>query len=198
MRRLRPMLPRQARRRGQWPHPFPPRSRASSSESGSCRCSDYPHRNRRVPDCIRLTPESVRSIRWLPPTCAYRLVAEGKDLMWWHPLHLRLTGDGPRGRCFRARAHRRLPGRCAVGGLSRIRRSMAGTRAKTGTPEGRRVNRTTLALGDPSGFDLQRSAARRARQYLAPVPNFSRRAALAMARPAVASERGRAGRDYRG
>ncbi|HWG04970.1 MAG TPA: YcgN family cysteine cluster protein [Beijerinckiaceae bacterium] len=55
-------------------------------DSGSCRCSDYAHRSRRVPDCIRLTPETVRSIRWLPPTCAYRLVAEGKDLMWWHPL----------------------------------------------------------------------------------------------------------------
>jgi hypothetical protein len=55
-------------------------------ESGTCRCSDYVHRRRRVPDCVQLTPQAVRSIPWLPPTCAYRLVAEGKDLMWWHPL----------------------------------------------------------------------------------------------------------------
>lgn len=55
-------------------------------ELGTCRCSDYAHRSRRVPDCVRLTPQTVRAIPWLPPTCAYRLVAEGKDLMWWHPL----------------------------------------------------------------------------------------------------------------
>ena len=37
-------------------------------------------------DCIRLEPESARRLSWLPPTCAYRLVAEGKDLPHWHPL----------------------------------------------------------------------------------------------------------------
>jgi len=52
----------------------------------SCRCSDYANRFRRVPDCVRLTPKVVREADWLPPTCAYRLVAEGKDLPWWHPL----------------------------------------------------------------------------------------------------------------
>jgi hypothetical protein len=51
-----------------------------------CRCADYANRRRRVPDCVKLTPKAVRSISWLPPTCAYRLVAEGKDLFWWHPL----------------------------------------------------------------------------------------------------------------
>jgi uncharacterized cysteine cluster protein YcgN (CxxCxxCC family) len=39
---------------------------------------------------VRLTPEAVRSLRWLPPTCAYRLLAEGRDLYWWHPL---VSGD---------------------------------------------------------------------------------------------------------
>jgi uncharacterized protein len=34
----------------------------------------------------RLTPEKVRAIPWLPSTCAYRLVAEGHDLYWWHHL----------------------------------------------------------------------------------------------------------------
>lgn len=54
-----------------------------------CRCRDYRNRSRRVPDCVRLTPEAVREIPWLPPTCAYRLVHEGRDLPAWHPL---LTG----------------------------------------------------------------------------------------------------------
>ena len=52
----------------------------------TCRCSDYADRQRQVPDCIRLTPEQADQFRWLPPTCAYRLVAEGKDLLPWHPL----------------------------------------------------------------------------------------------------------------
>lgn len=55
-------------------------------DSKSCRCSDYAHRQAKVKDCVRLTPRNVRRLKWLPPTCAYRLVAEGKDLAWWHPL----------------------------------------------------------------------------------------------------------------
>ena len=55
-------------------------------DAGLCRCTDYEHRLERVDDCVRLTPENVRTITWLPSTCAYRLVAEGKDLFWWHPL----------------------------------------------------------------------------------------------------------------
>jgi uncharacterized cysteine cluster protein YcgN (CxxCxxCC family) len=43
-----------------------------------------------VPDCVQLTPENVPEIEWLPPTCGYRLVNEGRDLNWWHPL---LSGD---------------------------------------------------------------------------------------------------------
>ncbi|MCW5695245.1 MAG: YcgN family cysteine cluster protein [Bauldia sp.] len=59
-------------------------------DEGTCRCADYAHRSEAVPTCIQLTPEKVRSIAWLPPTCAYRLVAEGRDLYWWHPL---VSGD---------------------------------------------------------------------------------------------------------
>jgi uncharacterized cysteine cluster protein YcgN (CxxCxxCC family) len=40
----------------------------------------------KVPDCVRLTPTNVRSLNWLPPSCGYKLVAEGRDLYWWHPL----------------------------------------------------------------------------------------------------------------
>jgi uncharacterized cysteine cluster protein YcgN (CxxCxxCC family) len=56
----------------------------------SCRCRDYAHRHERVPDCLPLTAENVPTLNWLPPTCAYRLVAEGRDLYWWHPL---VSGD---------------------------------------------------------------------------------------------------------
>jgi uncharacterized cysteine cluster protein YcgN (CxxCxxCC family) len=52
----------------------------------TCRCTDYAHRQARVPDCVRLTPRNVRRLTWLPPTCGYRLVAEGRALAWWHPL----------------------------------------------------------------------------------------------------------------
>jgi uncharacterized cysteine cluster protein YcgN (CxxCxxCC family) len=56
----------------------------------SCRCSDYSSRSKLVPDCEVLSPDKVRTLTWLPPSCAYRLVAEGHDLYWWHPL---VSGD---------------------------------------------------------------------------------------------------------
>ncbi len=59
-------------------------------DNSTCRCGDYANRSDRVPDCERLTPDKVRTLTWLPPTCAYRLVAEGRDLYWWHPL---VSGD---------------------------------------------------------------------------------------------------------
>jgi uncharacterized cysteine cluster protein YcgN (CxxCxxCC family) len=55
-------------------------------DEGSCACASYATRRKKVRDCIKLTPKTVRSIRWLPKTCAYRLVAEGRPLENWHPL----------------------------------------------------------------------------------------------------------------
>ena len=55
-------------------------------ELGSCRCNNYAERTLMVPDCIELLPTNLSVLRWLPPTCAYRLINEGKDLYWWHPL----------------------------------------------------------------------------------------------------------------
>jgi len=54
------------------------------------RCSDYPHRQARVPDCLRLTPRLATTLPWLPATCAYRLRAAGQSLPGWHYL---LSGD---------------------------------------------------------------------------------------------------------
>ena len=54
------------------------------------RCKDYKHRHAYVPDCVRLTPEKLKELEWLPSTCAYRLLADGEPLPEWHPL---ITGD---------------------------------------------------------------------------------------------------------
>lgn len=50
------------------------------------QCTDYRHRRAHVPECVRLTPESVGGIDWLPATCAYRLRAAGEPLPEWHYL----------------------------------------------------------------------------------------------------------------
>jgi len=53
---------------------------------GTCRCGDYARRKKKVPDCVILTPKNVGELKWMPATCAYRLVNEGKDLFPWHHL----------------------------------------------------------------------------------------------------------------
>lgn len=53
---------------------------------GTCKCSDYANRQTQVPDCLQLTPENLPETTWLPPTCAYKLIADKQDLPWWHPL----------------------------------------------------------------------------------------------------------------
>jgi uncharacterized cysteine cluster protein YcgN (CxxCxxCC family) len=56
----------------------------------TCRCTRYRERRALVPDCVALTPASVHRFHWMPGTCAYRLLAEGKPLPHWHPL---ISGD---------------------------------------------------------------------------------------------------------
>jgi len=59
-------------------------------DPATCRCSDYANRHTIVGDCVAIDADAVRSLSWLPPTCAYRLRNEGRDLPWWHPL---VSGD---------------------------------------------------------------------------------------------------------
>jgi len=56
----------------------------------TCRCKDYQHRSEGVSDCLVLNPELLKEINWLPESCAYRRLAEGRDVAWWHPL---VSGD---------------------------------------------------------------------------------------------------------
>ena len=53
---------------------------------GTARCSNYAERQRHVANCVQLRPQDIAAYNWLPPTCAYRLVAAGKPLPPWHHL----------------------------------------------------------------------------------------------------------------
>jgi uncharacterized cysteine cluster protein YcgN (CxxCxxCC family) len=57
---------------------------------GRCRCTHYANRSTLVPSCLTLTLELIPQLSWMPATCAYRLIAEDKDLPSWHPL---VSGD---------------------------------------------------------------------------------------------------------
>ena len=59
-------------------------------DTETCRCVSYDDRKRFVPDCQILTTKNIKRLSWLPRTCAYRLIADGEDLYWWHPL---VSGD---------------------------------------------------------------------------------------------------------
>ncbi len=59
-------------------------------DTNSCRCTDYSARAKLVSSCLVLSADEPDTFHWLPGSCAYRRLAEGKDLPEWHPL---LTGD---------------------------------------------------------------------------------------------------------
>ncbi|MCH8335199.1 MAG: YcgN family cysteine cluster protein [Proteobacteria bacterium] len=59
-------------------------------DTETCRCTDYAARAKKVADCLVLSAGEPETFHWLPGSCAYRRLAEGKDLPEWHPLR---TGD---------------------------------------------------------------------------------------------------------
>ena len=75
-------------------------------DSDACRCTCYAERTRIVPDCVQLRPDNLDELKWMPPTCAYRLLHEGKPLPSWHPLvsgnshSVHSAGISVRGRCI--------------------------------------------------------------------------------------------------
>ena len=99
-------------------------------DAGLCACKDYANRSDLVPDCVRLTPANVRTLNWLPPSCGYKLVAEGRDLYWWHPLDFGRSQYGARGRRVGARAGAGHRERDRGRRPRRSHRAMAGALAK--------------------------------------------------------------------
>jgi uncharacterized cysteine cluster protein YcgN (CxxCxxCC family) len=113
-------------------------------DTKACRCTDYAHRTKRVRDCLSLTPRRAENLKWLPPSCAYRRLAEGKPLSWWHPLvsgdpeTVHAAGVSVRGRVFareRELPRAAYPGRIVEwptqGVKARGRRKKSGRRAKS-------------------------------------------------------------------
>ena len=79
-------------------------------DTTTCRCTDYARRQRKIPDCVTLTPEMMPEVKdWLPPTCAYRRLYEKKPLPAWHPLRtgrqesVMEAGISASGRCISER-----------------------------------------------------------------------------------------------
>ena len=75
----------------------------------NCRCTAYETRSKLVPECVVVTPEVLDQLHWMPSTCAYRLLWEGKPLPDWHPLvsgdenSVHLAGISVRGRVYKQR-----------------------------------------------------------------------------------------------
>ena len=73
---------------------------------GDCRCTHYETRLKLVPNCIVLTPDNLENLAWMPTTCAYRRISEGRGLAQWHPLisgnseSVHRAGISVRGRCI--------------------------------------------------------------------------------------------------
>lgn len=51
-----------------------------------CRCTDYNHRFEQMPECLNIRAFTPEQYAWLPESCAYRLLFEGRPLCDWHPL----------------------------------------------------------------------------------------------------------------
>ena len=52
----------------------------------TANCKNYIDRKKIVKDCVVLSFNNLESLNWMPKTCSYKLVYEGKDLPSWHYL----------------------------------------------------------------------------------------------------------------
>ena len=74
-------------------------------DTEACRCTRYELRAFLVRDCVRLAPDRPAILEWMPATCAYRTLHEGRPLPDWHPLvsgspeSVHEAGISVRGRC---------------------------------------------------------------------------------------------------
>lgn len=68
------------------------------------KCGKYLTRQRYVGNCVVMSADLLDQLPWMPSTCAYRLLYEGKDLPEWHPLvagdpdAIHLAGQSVKGR----------------------------------------------------------------------------------------------------
>ena len=69
---------------------IPTRVHCKLFDAQACACTDYAKRHAQVPDCVKLTPGNIETLAWMPHSCAYRRIHEGRDLADWHPL---VSGD---------------------------------------------------------------------------------------------------------
>ena len=69
---------------------FTTRLACEQLDIGKSVCKCYDKRHEIVADCIALTPENIGSLDWIPSSCAYRRLSEGRELAWWHPI---VSGD---------------------------------------------------------------------------------------------------------
>ena len=73
----------------------------------SCQCKKYEKRHIFVDDCIKLDHKNIKKIKWMPKTCSYRLIYEGKNLPEWHHLisndlqTIHNTGNSVKGKTIR-------------------------------------------------------------------------------------------------
>ncbi|MBU3002669.1 YcgN family cysteine cluster protein [Paraglaciecola arctica] len=52
----------------------------------TCSCTQYTQRTKLVPECVKLTKSNLQDIFFMPPSCSYRRLYEGRGLPSWHPL----------------------------------------------------------------------------------------------------------------
>lgn len=55
-------------------------------DNNTCGCSEYENRQTLVPSCVKLTKENLKDIFFMPQSCSYRRLHEGRGLATWHPL----------------------------------------------------------------------------------------------------------------